>query len=324
MTVFTSPKLVLLLLPSCLLISGCSTAIKPNTQNVSNRPIKEAAVVTNAVSVSADNNAINDASVFGFSVDRFGGYSGYAADPNGVELVDTGEDSHQYQEPRVSGPAEALATDSKHYAASYGVDHTEAMRQMLIQHDTQEQTEALRAEFGDKIVGMGFIKDPEYGFLVILSGTGAPPPDRIMYRPADKLAGEREVIPEKDDLTRPEGLRLTQAEVDMAAKLIESPTRFLVRFAMSPNGKNLTPVEEELLSQRAQELYQRIPMLTGSSYRSDEGVYLLYVHEEDAKVAGLTEEKIKQIGAEVMKMPIRIQWEHGYATADVGTATVNE
>lgn len=321
--IFTPPKLLLLLLPSCLLISGCSTDMKPNTQNVLNMPIKEAAVVTSTMSVSAD-KAINDVSGFGYSVDRFKGYSDYAADPNGVELVDAGEDTHQYQEPRVSGPAEALATDSKHYAASYGVDHTEAMRQMLIQHDTQEQTEALRAEFGDKIVGMGFIKDPEYGFLVTLSGTGAPPPDRIMYRPADKLEGEREVIPEKDELTRPEGLRLTKAEVDMAAKLIESPTRFLVRFEMSPNGKNLTPVEEEVLNQRAQKLYQRIPMLTGSSYRSDEGVYLLYVHEEDAKAAGLTEDKLKQIGAEVMKMPIRIQWEHGYAIADVGTVTVNE
>lgn len=82
---FTPPKLLLLLLPSCLLISGCSTAIKPNTQNVSNMPIKEAAVVTNSVSVIAD-NAINDASGDAHSVDRFRGYSGYASDPNGVVL----------------------------------------------------------------------------------------------------------------------------------------------------------------------------------------------------------------------------------------------
>lgn len=318
MTTFNSPKLLLLLLPSCLLISGCSTAIKPNTQNVSSTPIKEAAIVTNAGSVNTD-NAINGAS----GVDHSGGYSGYAFDPNGVELVDAGEDTHQYQEPRVSGPAEALATDSKHYAASYGVDHTEAMRQMLIQHDTQEQTEALQAEFGDKIVGMGFIKDPEYGYLVTLSGTGAPPPDRIMYRPADKLKGEREIIPEKDELTRPEDLRLTQAEVDMAAKLIESPTRFLVRFEMSPTGKNLTESEKQIMYERSSKLHERIPMITGSSYRSDKGVYLLYVHEEDAKAAGLTEDKLKQIGEEVMKMPVRIQWEQGYATEGIGTVTVN-
>lgn len=225
MTTVTPLKLVLLLLPSYLLLSGCSTAMKPNTQNVLNMPIKEAAVVTNAVSVSND-NAIDGASDDDYSVDRLGDYSGYASDPNGVELVDVGEDTHQYQEPRVSGPAEALATDSKHYAASYCVDHTEAMRQMLIQHDTQQQTEALRAEFGDKILGMGFIKDPEYGYLVTLSGTGAPPPDRIMYRPADKLKGEREIIPEKDELKRPEDLRLTQAEVIWQRSLSSRPHAF--------------------------------------------------------------------------------------------------
>lgn len=53
-------------------------------------------------------------------------------------------------------------------------------------------------------------------------------------------------------------------------------------------------------------------------------MYLLYVHEEDAKAARFTEAKLKQIGEEVMKMPIRIQWEHGYATEGIGTVTVNE
>lgn len=57
-------------------------------------------------------------------------------------------------------------------------------------------------------------------------------------------------------------------------------------------------------------------MITGTSYRSDEGIYVIYVHKDDAKSAGLNEEKLKKIGEEVMRMPVRIEWENGYAVLD--------
>lgn len=122
----------------------------------------------------------------------------------------------------------------------------------------------------------------------------------------------------------PEGFTLTQAELDKAIDLIESPTRFLVKFAMSPNGKNLTEAEKQIMYERSSKLHERIPMLVGSSYRSDEGVYRIDVHEDDAKAAGFTNEKLKQIGEDVMKMPVRIEWERGYFSYDIGTDTSDE
>lgn len=37
-----------------------------------------------------------------------------------------------------------------------------------------------------------------------------------------------------------------------------------------------------------------------------------------AKAAGLTKQKLKNIGVELMKMPVRIEWQTGYATENIG------
>ena len=227
-------------------------------------------------------------------------------DPNGVELVEDNRDLKDIPEAVLMGPARTLASDSKGYAMAYGVNHTEAMRQMLIQHDNGGQIEALREEFGNRIVSMGFITESEYGILVTLTGTGKPPPDRIVYRPADTLS-DRETVAQSYKTMTPEGITLTQAEVDKAMALIESPTRFIVRFEVNPAAKNLTEAENQLMYERSKELNNRITMITGTSYRSDEGVYVIYVHKDDAKSAGLNEEKLKKIGEEVMRMPVRIE-----------------
>ena len=100
-------------------------------------------------------------------------------DSNGVELVKDNRNPDDIPEAVLISSAQSLAIDSKGYAMAYGVDHTEAMRQMLIQHDNEEQIEALRKEFGDRIASMGFITEPEYGILVTLTGTSKPLPDRI-------------------------------------------------------------------------------------------------------------------------------------------------
>ena len=46
----------------------------------------------------------------------------------------------------------------------------------------------------------------------------------------------------------------------------------------------------------------------------------IYVHENDAKSAGRNEEKLKKIGAEVMSMPVRIEWQNGYVMNSLGGA----
>lgn len=122
----------------------------------------------------------------------------------------------------------------------YSIDHNEAMRQMLIQQHNEEYKRALYEEFGDKIAKMGFITDPEYGILVTLTGTATPLPDRILYRSADVLS-EREIVTQAYKAMKIDVLTLTQAEVDKAMELIESPTRFIVRFEVNPTAINLRP-----------------------------------------------------------------------------------
>lgn len=284
---------LIICLPSALWLSGCSS------QNTSGTITT--VEPTQVIDSQAENS--NWTSAYG--------------DPNGVELVEDNRDPKDIPEAVLIGSAQSLAIDSKHYAMAYGVNHTEAMRQMLIQHDNEEQNEALRKEFGDRIASMGFITEPEYGILVTLTGTGKPPPDRIVYRPADTLS-ERETVAQAYKTMTPEGITLTQAEVDKVMALIESPTRFIVRFEVNPAAKNLTEAETQLMYERSKELNKRITMITGTSYRSDEGVYVIYVHKDDAKSAGLNEEKLKKIGEEVMRMPVRIEWQNGYVIDSIG------
>ena len=282
MATITAKISLILYLPSALWLGGCSS------QNTSATitPIEPAQAIDSQIKDSKATSAYGDL--------------------NGVELVKDNRDPKDIPEAVLIGSAQALAIESKHYAMAYGVNHTEAMRQMLIQHDNEEQREALRKEFGDRIASTGLITDPEYGILVTLTGTGKPPPDRIVYRPADTLS-ERETVAQAYKTMTPEGITLTQAEVDKAMELIESPTRFIVRFEVNPAAKNLTEAENQLMYERSKELNKRITMITGTSYRSDEGVYVIYVHENDAKSAGLNEEKLKKIGEEVMRMPVRIE-----------------
>ena len=293
MATITAKISLILYLPSALWLSGCSS------QNTSATitPIEPAQAIDSQIKDSKATSAYGDL--------------------NGVELVKDNRDPKDIPEAVLIGSAQALAIDSKHYAMAYGVNHTEAMRQMLIQHDNEEQNEALRKEFGDRIASMGFITEPEYGILVTLTGTGKPPPDRIVYRPADTLS-ERETVAQAYKTMTPEGITLTQAEVDKAMELIESPTRFIVRFEVNPAAKNLTEAENQLMYERSKALNKRITMITGTSYRSDEGVYVIYVHKDDAKSAGLNEEKLKKIGEEVMRMPVRIEWQNGYVMNSMG------
>lgn len=293
MATITAKISLIFCLPSALWLSGC---LSSNT-SATITPIEPAQAIDSQIKDSKATSAYGDL--------------------NGVELVKDNRDPKDIPEAVLIGPAQALAIDSKHYAMAYGVNHTEAMRQMLIQHDNEEQNEALRKEFGDRIASMGFITDPEYGILVTLTGTGKPPPDRIVYRPADTLS-ERETVAQAYKTMTPEGITLTQAEVDKAMALIESPTRFIVRFEVNPAAKNLTEAETQLMYERSKALNKRITMITGTSYHNDEGVYVIYVHENDAKSAGLNEEKLKKIGEEVMRMPVRIEWQNGYVIESIG------
>ena len=212
--------------------------------------------------------------------------------------------------------AQALAIDAKHYARAYEVSHVEAMRRMLIMNDAQKQIDAIEEEFSDRLDGVGFTIEPEFALLVSLFGDGTPP-ERTIYRDADKLENKPIILSSADKELRAEGFAITQMDIDNAVSLLESPTAIKVKFIDNSKSKPLTQEQKDNYAARTAELRKRIPMLTGMSYKEDEGRYVIDVHEDDSKKAGFTPEQLKQIGEEVMRTPVRIEFYNGYATEDV-------
>ena len=212
--------------------------------------------------------------------------------------------------------AQALAIDAKHYARAYEVSHVEAMRRMLIMNDAQKQIDAIEEEFSDRLDGVGFTIEPEFALLVSLFGDGTPP-ERTIYRDADKLENKPIILSSADKELRAEGFAITQMDIDNAVSLLESPTAIKFKFIDNSKSKPLTQEQKDNYAARTAELRKRIPMLTGMSYKEDEGRYVIDVHEDDSKKAGFTPEQLKQIGEEVMRTPVRIEFYNGYATEDV-------
>ena len=235
-----------------------------------------------------------------------------------IPISTVAQDSKETQIAPMS-KAQALATDAKHYARAYGVSHIEAMRRMLIMNDAQEQIDTLKKEFSDRLDDAGFTNEPEFALIVSLFGDGAPP-DRIIYRNADKLEGKPIILSEADKKMSAEGFMITQADIDNAVSLIEKPTAIKVKFIDNSKSKPLTQEQKDNYAARYEELRKRIPMLVGMGYKEDEGLFVIDVHEDDSKKAGFTPEQLNQIGKEVMKTPVRIEFFKGYATEDIGYA----
>ena len=215
--------------------------------------------------------------------------------------------------------AQALAIDAKHYARAYEVSHVEAMRRMLIMNDAQEQIDTIKKEFSDRLDDAGFTNEPEFALIVSLFVDGAPP-DRVIYRDADKLEGKPITLSEADKKMSAEGFAITQADIDNAVLLIEKPTAIKVKFIDNSKAKPLTQEQKDNYAARYEELHKHIPMLVGMGYKEDEGLFVIDVHEADSKKAGFTPEQLKKIGEEVMKSPVRIKFYNGYATEDIGYA----
>ena len=235
-----------------------------------------------------------------------------------IPISTVAQDSKETQVAPMS-KAQALAIDAKHYARAYEVSHVEAMRRMLVMNDAQEQIDAIKKEFSDRLDDAGFTNEPEFVLIVSLFGDGAPP-DRIIYRDADKLEGKPIILSEADKKMSAEGFMITQADIDNAVSLIESPTAIKVKFIDNSKSKPLTQEQIDNYEARSEELRKRIPMLVGMGYKEDEGLFVIDVHEADSKKAGFTPEQLKKIGEDVMKTSVHIEFFNGYATEDIGYA----
>lgn len=277
-----SVKLTLLLfLLNSLVLNGCSTSHK-NPNYSATKAIPSSTTVTNGTLL----------------------HNGVYGDSTGVSLIQS-EQIQANQEPEVIGQAQALAIDSKHYARSYGVGFEEALKRMLIQEETGDQIAAIKAEFGNRITGIGYAYEPEFAIQVTLTGNGVPPAPRMLYRNATKLKS-RETVAQAYKIGSPEGITLTQSELDRAMTLIESPTPFKVIFKVNPKARNLTQKEQTLFNKNSKTLIQRLPVIMLMNYQSAEGELVLDVNAIDAKKAGLSTADIQQKAQAIMQLPVKV------------------
>lgn len=74
----------------------------------------------------------------------------------------------------VMNVAETLAFDAKHYAASYGVTLDEAMRRLLIMHDTNNQVASLNDQYKNVLSGIYFDNGSDFGLKINVVGNNHP------------------------------------------------------------------------------------------------------------------------------------------------------
>src|SRR4051794_30209232 len=71
----------------------------------------------------------------------------------------------------------SLEDDAIQYAAQFGVTPDEALRRLQAQQASVSATDAIRAEFADRLAGISIEHQPTYRMIVLLTGAG-PVPDR--------------------------------------------------------------------------------------------------------------------------------------------------
>ena len=75
--------------------------------------------------------------------------------------------------------AETLAQDAAAYATLYGVPPDEAARRLRAEAETVAATDAIAAEFRDRLAGIAITHLPAFRITVLLTG-GDPVPGRIV------------------------------------------------------------------------------------------------------------------------------------------------
>jgi len=75
----------------------------------------------------------------------------------------------------VQSRSEALTEDATQYSAQFGVAPEEALRRLQAQQASAEATDAIRAEFADRLAGISIDNGPEYRIVVLLTGSDPVP-----------------------------------------------------------------------------------------------------------------------------------------------------
>ncbi len=73
--------------------------------------------------------------------------------------------------PRVQTQVEAFAADADAYAARYGILRSQAMQRLLAQEGSASATDALAAQYRDRLAGISIEHSPQFRIVVLLTGS---------------------------------------------------------------------------------------------------------------------------------------------------------
>ena len=81
---------------------------------------------------------------------------------------------------RVQSAAEALAQDSRDYAARHGLADDEALRRLQAQEESVAATDALRTRYQKRFAGLSIEHSPNYRIVVLLTGRKPVPAETVV------------------------------------------------------------------------------------------------------------------------------------------------
>lgn len=196
--------------------------------------------------------------------------------------------------------AEALAVDAQHYAASYGVGETEAMRRLLIMHGTREQALDVERRNEANLSGMFFDNGADFGLKVRVVGDAAPANAKLVKK-ATKVADKAERLARR---TARKALReragITDAAVEAAEDLLSRDQAADVKFLAK--GKEKRADREARIEGLRDDLKRVLPSLEMLVDDEKAGQAVVYVRSDPGD-AEARAERVLGIDARVEVVP---------------------
>ncbi|WP_298890276.1 hypothetical protein [Acinetobacter sp.] len=189
--------------------------------------------------------------------------------------------------------AEALAIDAKYYAESYGVSEDEAMRRILIMHDSSDQIKQLQQEYGTKISGIYFDQGKDFGLKVNLTGNDVPSDVELIRKASTSV---------KNILTH--NLNSNLKKLGIATESLNKAQAKIgqnisAKVSFSGNAKHNKDERLKILEQAKQNLLSKIPSFEMIADNEVTGGATLYVKADNGSV--------QKIAESILNMPITVE-----------------
>ena len=224
---------------------------------------------------------------------------------------------------------EMLVLDAQSYVKLYGVSLEEAMRRVMLMHDTQEEVIGLSEEFAGQIGGQYFTHGSEFGLEMRLTGkvrpaarSISPNRERAMQRKAERTQAiaDRQSAGRARRAERLAELGITSRALEMAQRVSEAPGQMNVRFSAEAAADRQTVFD--LITARFQDVKELLPTIDSASYDERRTSVVINVVGEDNSVRPAD---LKAVEA-LFPVPVVLQYVNKRLTSAAaygGTPTVN-